>query len=62
MGFMEMREKANLRQTEVARVLGVSQGAVANWEAGLNNPTADKLIKMATLYRCTVDELLKGSK
>ena len=59
MGFIEMRKRTDLSQKEVAKILGVSQGAVANWEKRTNYPTVDNLKKLAVLYGCTTDELLK---
>ena len=45
-------------QSEVARILGVVPSAVSKWERGLAKPRADKLVEIAKLYGCTVDELL----
>lgn len=59
MSFKSARKAANMTQTEAAIALGVTQTAVANWEAGLNNPTAERLRRMAVIYRCTMEDLLK---
>lgn len=45
-------------QNEVAKILGVVPSAVSKWERGLAKPRADKLVEIAKLYGCTVDELL----
>ena len=45
-------------QREVAKILGVSEGAVSKWENGLTKPRASKLPAIATLYGCTIDDLL----
>ena len=47
-------------QKEVAEVLGVKPSAVSKWERGLSRPRADKLVAIAQLYGCTVDELLES--
>lgn len=62
MRFTELREKAGLTQKQVAAALGVDQSAISFWETGANNPRASMLPKIATLYGCTVDDLLKDEE
>ena len=38
--------------------MGVSDAAVYQWETGIYTPRADKLIKLAKFYGCSVDDLL----
>lgn len=59
MSFLAQREQAGLTQKETADALGVDQSAVSLWENGKNYPRAAQLVKLAALYGCTVDELLK---
>lgn len=54
----ELREKANLTQQELAERLGVTQGAVSQWEAGIVFPRATMLPKLARELKTTVDKLL----
>ncbi len=56
------REAAGMLQEEVAGRLGVHQTAVSQWEVGNTLPRAATLKKLAELYGCTVDELLKGGE
>lgn len=53
------RRRAGLLQRQVADALGVSLGAVAMWDTGQRTPRAGMLPKIAKLYGCTVDELLR---
>ena len=55
-----LRKKAGLSQQYIADHLGISQGAVSQWERGLSMPIADKLPILAKLLGCTTDELLEG--
>ncbi len=41
-------------------LLGVSRQSVAKWESGQSTPEVDKLMKMAELFDCTLDELVSG--
>lgn len=43
---------------DVAKEMGVQRSTVAMWEAGESVPRADKLPKLAALYKTTVDELM----
>lgn len=54
----EFRERRDLSQDEVAKVLGVNRTAVVKWETGANSPRLEKIVALAKLYRCTVDDLL----
>lgn len=59
MGIRKEREKLNMLQAEVAAALNVDVSAVSKWEAGANKPTADNLIKLSKLFKCSIDSLLK---
>lgn len=59
MTFCQARQKAGLTQSQVAKALGVDQSAVCLWETGKTFPRATTLSKIAKLYGCTVDELLR---
>lgn len=60
MGFLSAREKVGFTQKEVAEKLGIDQSAVSLWETGKTAPRASVLVKLAGLYCCTVDDLLRG--
>lgn len=62
MSFRSCREKAGMQVADVAMLLGVNKSAVYQWETKFSSPTVDKLKKLAILYRCTTDELLKEDK
>lgn len=53
-----LRQSVCLSQYDVARIMGVRQSTVAMWETGKTKPRADKLIKLANLYHCSIEELL----
>lgn len=58
MGFLSAREKVGLTQKEVAEKLGVDQSAVSFWETGKTHPRTLLLVKLASFYGYTVDNLL----
>lgn len=59
MKLAALRKQAGLSQRAVAKELGVTDSAVNQWERGKTSPKINQLPKLAALYGCTVDELLK---
>ena len=62
MSIEDKRRKNNMTQVQLAEELGVSQSTVAGWETGGVYPRVDKLLAMAKLFNCTVDELIVAEK
>lgn len=58
MNLREYREKAGLRQVDVAKKLNVDQTAISKWESGDNRISRKYQKKLARLYGVTVDDLL----
>lgn len=58
MSIVEKRKEKGLTQMQLAETLSVSPAAVAMWETGERTPRIDKLLAMAKLFGCTVDELI----
>ena len=56
--FKRLREQNNYIQEFVAKELGVTQGAISQWEKGETFPKTELLSRIAKLYKCTVDDLL----
>ena len=55
--IQQKRKETGLSQQYIAECLGVTQGAVSQWEKGQAMPSADKLPQLAQILGCTVDEL-----
>ena len=58
----EAREKAGMTQAELARALGVTQGAVYQWENGLTYPRLKILVLMSDLLHVSLTELVHGKE
>lgn len=58
--FALIRKERKMLQEDVASALGVDRSSVAKWETGKAVPRATMLIKLADLFHCTVDELLRN--
>ena len=61
MGFKSIRVKHGMSQIELAETLGVTQGAVSQWETGQSIPRGATLLRLAEALNCTVDELLRSA-
>lgn len=54
----ELRQHANLRQGQVATLIGVTKSTISTYENGARQPSFDILIRLANLYRVSTDYLL----
>jgi transcriptional regulator with XRE-family HTH domain len=53
------RQAKGITQEQLAKALGITQGAVAQWEKGLTHPSFEMLPRLAAELEITVDELIK---
>jgi methanogenic corrinoid protein MtbC1 len=54
----ELRKKNNLTQKDAAKLLGIGQTTIANYENGTRVPDLMKVAEIADLYKVSVDYLL----
>ncbi len=54
----DLREKAGLTQTQLARRLQVSRSAVNSWEMSLSTPSSIYLAELSKIFGVTTDYLL----
>ena len=54
----DLREDADLNQTQVAKYLGMSQTGYSKYETGENDIPTQVLIKLARFYGTSVDYIL----
>ena len=53
----ELREKANLTQESLAKLINVDRSTIAKWETGEASPRSNKLPTLANVLNCTIDDL-----
>lgn len=53
-----LREEEGISQKTLAKSVGVSQSAVAQWESGSRKPTADAVVAVARYFDTSADFLL----
>jgi transcriptional regulator with XRE-family HTH domain len=54
----DLREDKDLNQTQIAKILGMSQTGYSKYETGENDIPTAILIKLARFYNTSVDYLL----
>ena len=54
----ELRERAGLSQTALAKKVGVTRSAVNAWEMGLSIPTTQYVAELAQLFHVSADFML----
>lgn len=56
--IFELRTDANLSQSQLAEIIGVTNKAVSKWETGKSKPTTNAIRKLSALFKIDVNELL----
>ena len=54
------RELAGLTQAEAAKKLDISVDSIRRYESGEREPRASDLMRMAQLFGCSIDDLVKS--
>lgn len=54
----DLREDADLNQTQIATYLGMSQTGYSKYETGENDIPTQVLIKLAKYYKTSIDYIL----
>lgn len=49
------RVNANLKQEELAKILGVNKSTIVSWEKGKTEPNANQLRKISSLSKIPMD-------
>lgn len=57
--FKAMRIRKGLKQTELSKLVGLSQQVVSQWESGRSKPSVSILRKLANALEVDVKELIK---
>ncbi len=54
----DLREDKGMRQSDLAKAVGIDQRTISNYEIGKTNPDSDALIKLADFFGVSIDYLL----
>ena len=56
--LIALRESKDLTQSELAKILHITKGAISQWENGTKRPTLDNLKELANYFEVTIEYLL----
>ena len=56
--LLELREKRNLNQRDLAKGIGMTQAAISRWEKNIQIPDIESLIKLCRFFDVSADYLL----
>lgn len=54
-----LRKRDNITQEQLAETLEVSRQSVSKWESDTTYPEMDKLLQLASLFHCNLDDLVQ---
>lgn len=60
--ILEIRQRKNITQEQLASDLAISRQAVSKWESGKAVPDIENLMYISNLYGVSLDELIKGDE
>ena len=60
--LIDLREKNNIYQRDLANKLNVEQATISQWEHGKRVPDSEILIKLSKLFDVSIDYLLGNDK
>ena len=58
----EIREKKKIKAKDVAKELGISRITLWQWENGKRSPSIESVTKLAKLYKCSINDIVKVDK
>ena len=56
------RKKLGLTQEDLGAKLNISRQAISKWESDISLPDAANLIKLSSLFSCSIDYILNGTE
>jgi len=58
----KLRNDVGMSQKELADKLGVSDTVIVNYENGKKTPNLKRLVQMADILKCTLDDIIELDK
>lgn len=60
--YCKLRDSKGLKNSEVAREIGIPRSTFSDWKSGRSHPKTDKLQKIADYFGVTIEYLMKGEE
>lgn len=62
MKLKNIRTSKKLSQVELSKLLCVNQSTISKWEKGVCFPNMVTMLKLAEIFNCTIEDLIKEGK
>lgn len=62
LNIRNLRKAKGYKQTEFAKLLGVKNNTLSQYETGIRMPGVEILTKISKVLDCTVDDLINGKE
>ena len=56
--YRRIRDRENLTDYKVSKDTGIPQACLSDWKRDLYTPKTDKLVKLATYFGVSIEELI----
>lgn len=60
MTLKELREQSKSTAAELAKVLGVTQSAISNYEKGIRRISLEQVLLLSVYYDCSAEDIIKA--
>ena len=57
-GIKKLRKEHHISQEKLAQILGYKKNAISQWETGKKEPNLDSILKIASYFNVSLDELV----
>ena len=57
--YAELRDKAEVRDADVAKATGIYPSVFTDWKNGKSSPKIDKLMKIAEFFNVSIEVFVK---
>ena len=57
-GIKKLRKENHVSQEKLAHILGYKKNAISQWETGKREPSLDCILKIASYFNVSIDELV----
>ena len=59
--ILELREKNNMTQTQLADKLNINSNAISKWENGITLPNEENITKLNKIFNVSIDDIYNNS-
>ena len=59
--ILELREKNNMTQTQLADKLNINSNAISKWENGMTLPNEENILKLNKIFNVSIDDIYNNN-